>query len=51
MGHPAAAASPASTDEVAAIVSLARDLGVPVTARGSGTGMSGACIPNPTASS
>ncbi|MEZ5180966.1 MAG: FAD-linked oxidase C-terminal domain-containing protein [Acidimicrobiales bacterium] len=44
---PAAAASPASTDEVAAIVSLARDLGVPVTARGSGTGMSGACIPQP----
>ncbi|HRW37581.1 MAG: FAD-binding protein [Acidimicrobiales bacterium] len=44
---PAAAASPASTEEVAAIVALARDRGVPVTARGSGTGMSGACIPQP----
>ena len=35
---PAAAASPASTEEVAAIVALARDRGVPVTARGSGDG-------------
>jgi len=42
---PAAVVRPGSTDEVAAIVSLARDLGVPVTARGSGTGLSGACIP------
>jgi glycolate oxidase len=44
---PAAVVRPASTDEVAAVVALARDLGVPVTARGAGTGMSGACIPHP----
>ena len=42
---PAAVVRPASTAEVAAVVALARDQGVPVTARGSGTGMSGACIP------
>jgi glycolate oxidase len=35
---------PASTDEVASIVRLATELGVAVTARGSGTGLSGACI-------
>ena len=44
---PAAAVHPATTDEVAAIVAVARDLGVPVTARGSGTGLAGACIPQP----
>ncbi|MCU1355464.1 MAG: hypothetical protein JWM89_882 [Acidimicrobiales bacterium] len=42
---PLAVVRPASTDEVAAIVSLAAAQGVPVTARGSGTGLSGACIP------
>src|SRR5207302_7731871 len=36
---------PVSAEEVAAVVRLAGELGVPVTARGSGTGMSGACIP------
>ena len=36
---------PGSTDDVAAVVQLAAELGVPVTARGSGTGLSGACIP------
>jgi glycolate oxidase len=36
---------PASTAEIAAIVVAAGEHGVPVTARGSGTGMSGACIP------
>lgn len=36
---------PETTDDVAAVVSLAAELGVPVTARGSGTGLSGACIP------
>lgn len=44
---PAAVVRPGTTDEVAAVVALARDLGVPVTARGAGTGMSGACIPQP----
>lgn len=36
---------PRSADEVAAVVRIAGELGVPVTARGSGTGLSGACIP------
>lgn len=44
---PAAVAHPASTEEVAALVALARERGVPLTARGSGTGLSGACIPQP----
>jgi glycolate oxidase len=42
---PAFVVKPASTDEVAALVALAREHGVPITARGSGTGLSGACIP------
>jgi len=36
---------PADTSEVARIIVAAGEHGVPVTARGSGTGMSGACIP------
>src|SRR5207253_10952246 len=36
---------PASADEVSAIVCLAAEASMPVTARGSGTGLSGACIP------
>ncbi|MEY2434077.1 MAG: glycolate oxidase [Acidimicrobiaceae bacterium] len=36
---------PSSASEVAAVVRIAAELGVPVTARGSGTGLSGACIP------
>jgi glycolate oxidase len=36
---------PSSAEEVAAVVRIASELGVPVTARGSGTGLSGACIP------
>ena len=43
---PTAVVRPASTDEVAAIVALAASRGVPLTARGSGTGLSGACIPS-----
>lgn len=42
---PAAVVHPADTDEVAAIVAFAGAHGVPLTARGSGTGLSGACIP------
>jgi glycolate oxidase len=42
---PAAVVRPANTDEVAAILRLANDTGTPVTARGAGTGMSGACTP------
>lgn len=43
--RPIAVVLPATTDEVAAVLRLADERGVPVTARGAGTGMSGACIP------
>lgn len=43
--EPAFVVKPGSTEDVAAIVALAREHGAPVTARGSGTGLSGACIP------
>ncbi len=36
---------PGSTADVAAILAIADQAGIPVTARGSGTGLSGACIP------
>jgi glycolate oxidase len=42
---PLAVVRPASTDEVARILTIADADGVPVTARGRGTGMSGACRP------
>jgi glycolate oxidase len=44
---PLAVVRPGTTEEVAAVVALASAQGVPLTARGSGTGMSGACIPQP----
>ncbi len=43
--HPLAVVRPATTAEVARVVELAAGAGVPLTARGSGTGLSGACIP------
>lgn len=43
--RPAAVARPKDVSEVAAILHLANDHRLPVTARGSGTGLSGACIP------
>ena len=43
--QPAAVVRPGTTEEVAAVVQLASELGVPLTARGSGTGLSGACTP------
>ena len=39
--------TPTDTAQVAAVVAVAAELGVPVTARGAGTGLSGACIPEP----
>jgi glycolate oxidase len=42
---PAAVVRPASTAEVARIVAVAGQHGIPLTARGSGTGLSGACVP------
>jgi glycolate oxidase len=43
--RPLAVVRPATTDEVAETLRWASDELVPVTARGSGTGLSGACIP------
>ncbi len=43
--RPAAVVRPGNAAEIAAVLAIAADLGVPVTARGSGTGLSGACIP------
>ncbi len=43
--QPAAVVLPETTDEVASILRVANEHGIPVTARGSGTGMSGACLP------
>lgn len=42
---PAAVVRPSSAEEVAAVIRLANDTGTGVTARGAGTGLSGACIP------
>ncbi|GAA4289841.1 FAD-binding oxidoreductase [Mycobacterium paraffinicum] len=43
--RPAYVAKPASAEEVSQLLKAASDNGVPVTARGSGTGLSGAAIP------
>ena len=45
--RPLAVVRPGATDEVAAVVAWASSNAVAVTARGSGTGLSGACIPQP----
>jgi len=45
--RPAAVVRPGSTADVAAVVAVAGELGVPLTARGSGTGLSGAAVPVP----
>jgi glycolate oxidase len=45
--HPEAVVWPATTDEVSRIVRVAAEQAVPLTARGSGTGLSGACAPRP----
>src|SRR5262245_7103945 len=47
--RPAAVVRPTDTAQVASILRLANELGVPVTARGPGTGLSGACVPRPDA--
>lgn len=44
---PACVAHPRTTEEVAAILALCDRAGIPVTARGSGTGLSGAALPHP----
>jgi glycolate oxidase len=45
--RPALVVVPGSAEEVAAVLRTADDMRVPVTARGAGTGLSGACIPRP----
>jgi len=37
---------PATTEQVSRVLRLANEAGIPVTARGNGTGLSGACIPS-----
>ena len=44
---PACVVRPESTEEVAAVLRVADEHGIPVTARGSGTGLSGAAVPHP----
>jgi glycolate oxidase len=44
--QPAFVVRPASTAEVAAVVDIAREHRVPITPRGSGTGLSGAAVPS-----
>jgi glycolate oxidase len=43
--RPLCVVRPSTTEEVRRVVTAAKERGVPVTARGSGTGLSGACIP------
>jgi glycolate oxidase len=43
--RPGVVVLPASTEEVAAVVRAARDAGLPVVARGAGTGLSGGALP------
>ena len=43
--RPAAVLRPESTEQVAAILRVANERRVPVTARGAGTGLSGGCVP------
>jgi len=45
--RPAHVVRPGSADDVAAVLKLAAETGTPVTARGSGSGLSGAAIPRP----
>ena len=44
---PAAVALPETVEQVAAVLKACRDLGVPVVARGAGTGLSGGALPFP----
>jgi glycolate oxidase len=45
--RPMAVVEPLTTSEVATVLRIANDHGIPVTARGSGTGLSGAAVPQP----
>jgi glycolate oxidase len=43
--RPFAVVRPGNAGEIASVLAIAAELGVPVTARGAGTGLAGACIP------
>lgn len=45
--QPPAVVRPSTEEQVAAIVRLCSETGVPVTARGGGTGLAAACVPSP----
>ncbi|HEY5113659.1 MAG TPA: FAD-linked oxidase C-terminal domain-containing protein [Coriobacteriia bacterium] len=45
-GVPDAVVLPATAQEVAAVVRLAAERGIPIVPRGSGTGLSGGCVPS-----
>ncbi len=45
--QPPAVARPSTEEQVAALVRLCSETGVPVTARGGGTGLAAACVPSP----
>ena len=45
-GVPDAVVLPATAQEVAAVVRLAHERGIPIVPRGSGTGLSGGCVPS-----
>ena len=44
-GRPSAVVLPRSTNEVSAVVKIARELGEPIVARGAGTGLCGGAVP------
>jgi glycolate oxidase len=44
-GRPAAVVLPRSTNEVSAVMKIARELGEPIVARGAGTGLCGGAVP------
>jgi glycolate oxidase len=44
---PALVFTPTDSTQISAAIRLASEMGVPVTARGAGTGLSGACLPSP----
>jgi glycolate dehydrogenase FAD-linked subunit len=45
--RPLAVVRPTSTEQAAGVLRICDELSVPVTARGAGTGLSGACVPRP----
>ena len=45
--RPSLVVLPASTDEVVAVMKVAREAGMPIVPRGAGTGLSGGALPTP----